>query len=242
MGKLLRGEIYRLTHKRSMYIYFAALIAGYLMVVFVRSGGFDADSVVSDAMTFFYILPALAGGYLFAAIFTDDLNSKNLITLVGYGLSKTTIVLTKFLLGVLCAGVFYALLAGIHCGMYTLLGATPTSVQSGWVFAVALKYFLMTVAFFALSSIVVYAIQRTTFALVTYLLFGFNVITTLITAVSKIAGLNVGGYVVSGLTDKIFLGVVNGNVMIAPLLGYLCYLIIALVLAAVAFTNKEMEF
>ena len=241
MLKLLHGEVYRLARKRSMYIYFAALLVGYCLLIFVRSGGFDAESVVSDA-SYFNFFPALAGGFLFSAIYTDDLNSKNLITLVGYGLSKWKIIVAKFILAVFSSVIFFALLSAIHCGMYAVLGFPPTTRDVGWVCVFALKYLLMTVAFMALSSIVVYGFQRTTFALVAYILLGFSIVYTLVTAIGNVLKLHLGDYLVSGLTDKITLGLISGDFTIAPVLGYAAYLIIAVVLATVALNKKEMEF
>ena len=241
MLNLLHAEGYRLARKRSMYIYLAVLLVGYCLLVFVRSGGYDAESVVADSSNFNFF-PALAGAFLFSAIYTDDLNSKNLITLVGYGLAKWKIVVGKFILSVTSSVVFFALLVGVHCGMYAVLGFAPTSQNLGWVFAFGLKYALMTVLFMALSSIVAYGFQRTTFALVTYILFGFGVVTSLIKVADSVLKLKLADYLASTLTDNITLGIITGDAHAAPVLGYAAYVIVAVVAAALAFTRKEMEF
>ena len=241
MLNLLRAEAYRMVRKRSMYIYFAVLFIGYCLLIFIRSGGYEADSVVSDASNFNFFT-ALAGAFLFSAIYTDDLNSKNLITLVGYGLNKWKIVVAKFILGVVFSMVFFAVLTGIHCGMYAVLGFAPTATMVGWVFAFALKYALMTVVFMSLSSIVAYGFQRTTFALVTYILFGFGIVTSLIKIANSVLKLKLTDYLASTLTDNITLGILTDDAHAAPILGCAAYLIVAVVLAAVAFNRKEMEF
>jgi len=241
MLNLLRSEAYRLARKRSMYIYIVALLLGYALLVFVRSGGFTAESVVSDSSNFNFF-PALAGAFLFSAIYTDDLNSKNLATLVGYGLSKTTIVMAKFITSVVSSVIFFVLLVGVHCAMYAVLGFAPTPRDVGWVFAFGLKYTLMTIVFMALSSIVVYGFQRTTFALVTYILFGFGIVTSLIKVADSVLKLKLADYLVSSLTDNITYGLISGTSALPSVVGYLGYLIVALVLAAVAFNRKEMEF
>jgi len=76
MLRLINGEIYRLLHKKSMYIYFCSLAAGYFLIAFIRSGGLNAQSIVNDAFNFFNFLPAIAGGFLFSTIYTDDLTRK----------------------------------------------------------------------------------------------------------------------------------------------------------------------
>jgi len=242
MLKLLRGELYRLLHKKSAYIYFAALAVAYALVIYVRSGGFTAQSVVDDAVSFFYLLPALVGGFLFAAIYVDDLNSKNLISLVGFGTSKTRIVIAKFILMALLSAVAFALAPLLHSAIYMLLGWAPSA--QGWlmIYAVSLKYFLMTVAFAVLSGIVVYGLQRTTFAVVLYLLLAFNVVSSLLSLALKSFAPGLASYLMAGISDRAMTAVASGGSVVAPVLEYAIYVVIAGALSVLAFHKKEMEF
>ena len=242
MLKLIHGEVYRLFHKKSMYLYFAILLIGYFLVAFVRSGGFDEESVLQDVMTLFNLLPALIGGFLFVAIYTDDLNAKNLITLVGYGLSKAKIVLAKFIIGAVFAAVAFALMPLFHCGVYALLGHAATTDQMTVIFIISLKFFLMTLAFFSFSSIVAYGVQRTTFAIVAYILFAFNIVGSLLVAATKMLSSKIAEYLLTGLTDKVLIGMISGDPVVLPILGCVVYIVVAMVLSVVAFHKKEMEF
>ena len=242
MHKLISGEIYRLLHKKSMYAYFAALAAGYFILAFIRSGGFNGESVVSDAMTMFSLLPALAGGFLFAAIYTDDLNSKNLITLVGYGVKKATVIIAKFLLAALFGAVVYWLVPIYHILVYSLLGQTVTADAAAMVYAVSLKYLLVTLAYSALSGIVAYGLQRATFAIVTYLLLAFGVVGSLLAVALRTFAPGLAEHLVSAITDGILLGVISGARAAMPVLEYIVYLLAGLALSAIAFNHKEMEF
>jgi ABC-type transport system involved in multi-copper enzyme maturation permease subunit len=109
MFDLMRGELYRLAHKKSLFIYFAALTVAYLLLAFIRSGGFTATSAGDDAMSLFGFLPPFIGVILFAGVYTDDLDSRNLIALVGFGLGKVRIVVAKLVVFALLAGVIFAL-------------------------------------------------------------------------------------------------------------------------------------
>ncbi|MCL2882722.1 MAG: hypothetical protein FWF45_07575 [Coriobacteriia bacterium] len=242
MLKLMRGELYRLLHKKSMYIYFGALAVTYALVVYVRSGGFSAQSVVSDAMNFFNFLPALAGGFLFAALYTDDLNSKNLIALVGFGVSKTKIVVTRFILMALLSALVFALVPLFHGMLYTLLGWAPAQVAWTTIYAASLKYFLMTVAFAALAGIVVYGLQRTTFSMVLYILLAFNVVSGLITVVLKTFAPNLSNYLMASISDRIMLAAMGSGSLVTPIVLYVAYVACAGALSVLAFHKKEMEF
>jgi len=242
MFKLIHGEIYRILHKKSMYIYFCALAAGYFIVSFIRSGGFTEGSAASDAMSMFSLLPALAGGFLFAAIFTDDLNSKNLITLVGYGVNKAAIIIAKFILMVISGIIIFGLAPLYHCAVYALLGHAAAAGMLGPIFAVSLKYLLMTLAFSALSGIVVYGLQRATFAIVTYLLLAFGVIGSLISLALHTFAPGLTAYLASGITDRILSGIIRGDSLTAPVIELIVYVLVALALSAAAFFRREMEF
>jgi len=242
MFKLIHAELYRLLRKKSMYAYFGALAAGYLFVAFVRSGGFYEESVVSDALTLFSLLPALAGGFLFAAVYTDDLSSKNLTTLVGGGVSKAIIVIAKFILMSLCSAVVFGLTPLYHFAVYAALGRAPVIGVAAVVYAVALKYYLTSIAFAALSGVVVYGLQRATFAIVTYILLAFGVVSGLLAIVLDTFAPRLKEHLMPGITDRIFLGLAGGGPLSAPSIEYAVYVLIFIALSALAFYRKEMEF
>jgi len=240
--KLFNGEIYRMLHKKSIYIYFGALAAGYFILAFIRSGGFGDESAVTDAMTMFSLLPALAGGYLFSAIYTDDLNSKNLITLVGYGAGKITIIIVKFALIVLFGALVFTIAPLYHMAVYALLGRPAPGGAASVIYSISLKHFLTATAYSALSGIVVYGLQRTTFAIVTYLLLAFGVIGSLVSIALNTFAPGLTGILVSSITDRILYNMANGGPFIMPVAGYIVYIMIGLALSAAVFFKKEMEF
>jgi ABC-type transport system involved in multi-copper enzyme maturation permease subunit len=242
MLKLIQGEIYRVLHKKSMYVYFGVLAIAYILLAFIRSGGFSETAIVKDAITFFSFCPALVGGFLFAAIYSDDLNSKNLITLVGFGIGKTKIVLAKFMLAILFGMVCFGIMPLFHSAVYALFGYTATASQIAMLYAVSLKFLLMTLAYCTLSSIVVYGLQRATFAVVAYILFSFSVISTLLIAVINILGLDFYSHLFSGITDRIMTGLVSGGPLISPVIEYCAFVLMAVAFSALSFSKKEMEF
>ena len=242
MLRLIRSELYRLAHKKSLYVYFGALAVAYLLVIYVRSGGFTAQSITDDAITFFNFLPALAGGFLFAALYTDDLNSKNLITLVGFGMSKAKIVTTKLVLMAVLSALVFALVPLFHCAAYSLLGWPATASDWLVVYAVSLKAFLTTLAFAAVAGIAVYGLQRTTFAMVLYILLSFGVISSLLMVALKSFAPSLADYLMSGISSRITAAVIGGGALTVPAVEYVIYVLLAAGLSIVVFYKKEMEF
>jgi ABC-type transport system involved in multi-copper enzyme maturation permease subunit len=247
MLKLINGEIYRLLHKKSLYIYFLALGAGYFILAFIRSGGFNEQAIVNDAMNFFNFLPALAGGFLFAAIYTDDLSAKNLTTLVGFGVSKTKIVLAKFVLMALFGAVIFILSPLWLFAVHAVLGWTAAAGTLALVFAVSLKYFLTTLGYAILAGIAVYGWQRPTFAMVLYIILAFNIVGGLVRAflanmVGDETAYAISSHLLSGITDRIFAGLIGNVPLAAPCLEYAVYAVVVAALSVLAFHKKEMEF
>lgn len=242
MLNYLFGEIYRLIHKKSMYLYFASLALGYVLLAYIRSGGFSENSIVNDAVNFFFYLPILVGGFLFSAIYTDDLGSKNLISLVGFGLSKVKIIISKLILTTLFSGIIFALAPPLHIVVYGIFGSTAVANVWLMVYAISIKFWLMTVGFSALCGIIVYGLQRTTFAFVTYILLAFGIISGLINTAFNAFAPFLKRFLLSGITDGIMFGITNGSSIVWPIVEYMIYLVIAIVLSVLAFSKKEMEF
>ena len=247
MLRLINGEIYRLLHKRSMYIYFALLAACYALLAFVRSGGFDAGSVVRGANTFFEYLPVLVGGFLFAAVYTDDLNSKNLISLVGFGMGKTKIVIAKFIMMAVFCAVAFGLAPLLLYGVHAALGWTASADAVAAVYTLSFKQCLVSVGFAALSGIAVYGLQRATFAIVAYVLLAFGIVSGLVSWILNSGFVSavfpgLSPHLMAGITGRIYTAATNGEPFILPAIEYLVYVAAAIALSALAFNKKEMEF
>jgi hypothetical protein len=240
MLKLLHGELYRLIHKKSLYLYFGALAIGYFIVSFVRSGEFDAESILGDAGNFLSMLPAFAGGFLFAAIYTDDLHSKNLTALVGFGIGKAKIVAVKLILMALLGAVIFGAAPLWLFATHAILGWTATASTLGMVYAISLQYWLLTIAFAALAGIAVYGLQRATFALVAYIVLAFNLVDNLVSVALRANFVREN--LLSGVAGRILMGVTGGGPLALPMIELAAYVIIAAALSVLAFHKKEMEF
>jgi hypothetical protein len=218
------------------------LAVGYFLLAFIRSAGFTDESVIGHAVFLFSLLPALAGGFLFSAIYTDDLNSKNLITLVGFGINKIKIIIVKVILTALFGAIIFGIVPLFHCMVYAVLGCTVTASVLTMLYALSVKYFLTTLAFAALSGIGVYGLQQTTFAVVLYVLLALNIIGSFIAIALGTFAPSLTSYLMSGITDKILFGITSGSTLILPIIQYSVYVILAIALSVLAFCKKEMEF
>jgi ABC-type transport system involved in multi-copper enzyme maturation permease subunit len=256
MLNYLKAEFYRVFRKRSMYIYFGALAAAYAIVAVAayaiatvtQSYMIEADAILVDAQVAFSLLPVFVGGYLFAGLYTDDLGSKNLSALIGFGLSKAAIVLSKLILTAVFTIVVYGAVPLFMWAVYAALGHAPEAATLSLVFKqYALFSLLLTFAFSALTAIVVYGLQRGTFAMVLFVVLSTG-------SVSNMLGLLLKWHVIAdvfpGLEQHLAYAVAMklagyvaaGEPVLALTAEFLAYCAVATALAVLAFRKKELEF
>ncbi|MDR2044577.1 MAG: hypothetical protein LBQ15_09485 [Clostridium sp.] len=247
MFPYLRGEIYRLLCKKSLYLYFGAFALAYLLLMFIRMGSSGAEQMLTDAETLFGFLPPVIGGYLFAAIYTDDLNARNLATLIGFGMNKAQIILSKLLLMALFGTVMVGLVPLFMYAAYAVLGTPASFAILGEVSVWGLKALMEILAFASLSAAVVYGLQRATFGMVTYLLLALGIVSQLLEALlnwDMVSGLLPGlsRHLMAGILLRTLVGILTGESVLLPASEYVVYVAVTVVLSSLAFHKKELEF
>lgn len=247
MINYLRGEIYRVLHKKSLYIFLGALAVGYVLLALVKLSSSGDDKLMSDVKNLFFLLPVVVGGFLFATLYTDDLSSKNLIALIGFGIGKAKIVFSKLILMGLFSGIIFGVTPLFMSGLYTVLGYPSSATTLAIAYAWALKIFLTTLVFAAISAIIVYGLQRPTFGMVAYLVLTLGVVNQLLTLAFNLKMIrslapNLSDHLASNVLGKITDGILFGEPLAGPVIECLLYLAAAIVVSILAFRKKELEF
>ena len=142
----------------------------------------------------------------------------------------------------LSSAAIFAVAPLLHIAVYSLFGCTIGEGIWLSIYAVSVKFWLMTVGFSALCGVVVYGMQRTTFAFVSYILLTFGIIGSLITTALKTFAPGLIRFLLTGITDGVMAGILKGNSLFIPIVEYAIYVLVAVVLSAVVFNKKEMEF
>ncbi|MDR0249261.1 MAG: hypothetical protein LBI44_06365 [Oscillospiraceae bacterium] len=247
MFSLIRAEVYRLLRKKSMYVYFCSLAAAYALIAFVRSGGFNAESIVGDAVNFLSLLPIVAGGFIFTAVYTDDLASRALPALIGSGMSRGGIVAAKLILAAMLGAFVFGLAPLVPYATHAALGFAASGAVMARIYAAALKFCLVTVGYCALSGAAVYGLQRATAAVVLYILLSLNVVGGLLAvllrnALGEAAATAIASRTLSGITDRLLDALVGSASALPPLVEFTAYTAASVLLSAALFYKKELEF
>jgi hypothetical protein len=169
-----------------------------------------------------------------------------LIALVGFGISKTKIVIAKFILMALAGIIIFYLAPVYHYFVYVVNGCAAKIDVLPDIYIISLKYFLLTLAYAAIAGSAVYGLQKKTFATVLYILLASGIIGGLITAaafiIAKDNASDYTAHLISNITNRILLGINGKDSLIMPVIEYIAYLLIAAGMSILTFRQKEMEF
>lgn len=258
MLNYVSGEFYRLIRKKNMYLWAGIIALGYMALTYIRSSGLENSSMATDILDLSQWFPILIGGYLFISVYIDDLQARNLTTLIGFGLSKTTIIIAKLIVMALFSLVALALFILVIIGTYWVLGfdvttAVPDTIaggQLGLIGAVVVKNLGLILGFSALSSIIAYGFQQPTFATATYFALATGLIGSLFATAFNLDFIKsslphlADNVLLSNISDRLMLGMItpSGDNLVTPIIEIVLFIALATIVAIIVFTRKEVEF
>ena len=241
MSQYMNAEFYRISHKRNLYIFFAVLTILYPLAMFVRAGTMGQGDMPAEAGSMNSILLIFGGGYLFASIFNDDFAAKSVVSLLGYGVKRSTIELTKMTVFVAFNTLMIAVASGLFCLLVSMMGFKVDQAVSTAIFQNGLETILLVTAYGGIASIVGCATQRATATMVTYVLLTVGIVDSFVglflqSMLPQSMGVEFSGYMVLGICNKIVF-----DSSLVALAEYGIYITVFLAIAILAFNKKEIE-
>jgi len=239
MLNYLKADFYRIFNKKSMYITFVSFFVLYCLLVFIQSSSLTAKSIIDQADYVFMFLAILGGGYLFATIYNEDLTAKSLPSIIGFGIKRTTIIISKIIVNIIMTAILFVLgYVALHL-VFRALGFNIDGNSNIAVIKTAVSYLLRLWAYGTIASIVVYGTQKATMSIVAFVLLvtGF---------VGQILFLLLNQFKeMLDLTKFTIIPIVFNLIekpIIVNMLAYLIYVIVFVVLSIIAFRSKDLEF
>ena len=203
MRRLVFTDLFRAQKKKSYVIMMGLVVALIIIVAIIafvwpskaaeESGKAERFQTLNNIVSTF--IPFLVGIPVFQAVFTDDFKSRTMQTAIGRGISRSRLVLSRFLeacmLIVEAMAIFsvVTLIAALAVG--TSVSGTFLLLAHLWVDASLIVAHLSVCMFF------VYASQNTSLGLVFFILFAANVFGLLLKLVDSIPFLNDNGIEIS---------------------------------------------
>lgn len=240
MFDYLKSELYRILIKKDMYVYFGVLLVLYLGLAFIQSSTLTLESVATQGEIVFTLLSLLGGGYLFSVLFNDDLQSKSLSQIIGFGKRRWQIVTVKYLLGAAGTALMFAMGSGLLWLIFNFLGYPFDTATWQVVRNLALMGGIKLFAFLVIASIVAYGTQKSTLSLVAFVLLASNFVTGILSLLLGMAG-SLGELISRFTISGILLDIIGGHTPLGSL-KLLIYVTVFGILALLSFYKKDLEF
>jgi ABC-type transport system involved in multi-copper enzyme maturation permease subunit len=215
-------------------------------MIFSQRGNLSESIFLTLSIQLADILPLAIGGFLFATIYNDDLSARSLSSVIGFGLRKSTIVLSKLIIMIALCAVAVPLTFVANYGLFAFFG-----VDVGGMLNLSAGIFmqagLLAVAYAAVASIVVFGIQKATLAITAYIFIAVGLARQLLGAVlgQEVVVNTVGDltqYLAHSITSGILTSVVTGPFDSLLVVQYVVYVAVAVVISVYVFRKKELEF
>lgn len=253
MINYIKADVYRLFHKKSLYIYYSALAILFLFITYMMSDILTAQNAVDYTAGILRFLPVLFGGFIFAAVYIDDLIAKSLPQILGFGINKTFILFSKIIISTLINILFLLLALLIICMSFMAFGVKIDNIMD-IMLKMLIRPVLLTTVYIAVASIAAFGTQNTAVAIIVYLFFSSGLVDFLLNELLRLeyirmaASTDIRHYflytieaIVYEIDDMIFLPNYY-SFSIIPVIQYIIFLIITLFLSVLAFDKKEIEF
>ena len=241
----IKADLYRITKKKSLYIMMALFTIGFSFVSFNFRTTPDVFPEFIGFIT--QMSPILIGIFIFTIIYTDDLKSHTVQTAIGFGIKRTEIVITKVIEATILLLFFYLYVLVHIFAVNLIFSFNMNSDGFTMIFRYALTYFIQTIAFFAISSVIIFSMQKATLSTVFFVLLGSGFVDQILglvfsfNLIDKLLGF-IKPYFIGNITND-FLMALNGiGDLLVPGLTFAVYIIGSIVIASFLFNKVELEF
>jgi len=242
MINYLKADFYRIFNKTSLYIFFSILLIIFLFLVLIKIMPIKAGSILQNGLIIFEMLLIIGGGFLFTAIYNDDLTSKSLPQLIGFGKKRTLIVVSKLVVNIVISGLVYTGAFIVFYLIINIFGVNVNFETIGELIKIALNSLFRLYAYSIIASIIAYGTQKATISIVSYVILATGFIDQILSLLlgrieGMVDGLFLNKYTILQITDEMV-----SNPSISAIIPYLIALMVFITLSIIAFRKKDLEF
>ncbi|CAM3651630.1 hypothetical protein ERUR111494_05120 [Erysipelothrix urinaevulpis] len=246
---LFKADFYRITHKRSFYYYTLFCTAMFTIIAIMAGGRAMSDGAFADfGIMMITLSPMIIGIFIYTLYFGDDIRYKNAQATLGYGYTRTSLLLYKFIFFVLLtisASAYLFLIIFVNSFIFGKV--LPSQVTNSMVL-ISIMASLKTIIFATLSNIILYKTQQTSASTVVFVMLATSTLNMLLglllgqNFIINVIG-NLTPYLATTLSNTVMNEwMANGIGYSSNLLILLGYILISLTAAVFLFEKKELEF
>ena len=238
MLNFIKADMFRVLKKKSFVVLTAIVFAAYAITLFISlKKDPELIELVSGLLSTAAIL--LIGIPAFIGVFTDDFNSKAMQTIIGFGVSRRRLVLSRYCEYLVILAQAFALISLMALIMVAVSGHVA---DSGALFAQLWKNYLVVAMCVSIAIIIVYGAQNTTFGLVVFIALAADLLSLVLTALSFVPFFSKHNIDPSLILPSNIIREAIDNGKPAFFIAAICYIVVPLVLSIKLFEKKELEF
>lgn len=245
MFNYLKAEFYKQFQSKGMFIYFGILAAIFILYAILRKTLSGSISIF-DFDYFKQMFIFLIGTFVFGTSYTDDINNKTLPSIIGNGLSRNKIWISKFIEIVINSFLFCFLSVVYMVIIFIIFGAEFNNDIARYALQVVVVQSLAIILYAVFGSIGAFFAQKVQPAIIFFLFFScFGQLISLllgINTVVKAVG-HIDNYINPYTVVTNLDGAISGDFSMTT--GVITYLVMTAVLAIVSMwilKKKELEF
>ena len=250
MRNVIKADLFRVQRKKSYIVMIsivsilmigAALVAGFGIFKGDKSENFSV--FMSFATTFNGLMIGIP---VFSAVLSDDFKSRSMQTAIGLGMSRTKMILSRFLeilFIVIEAYIVFTIMTGALGLAFGIKKAVILdTIREMWIGSIQILVYA------AISMIFVYLSQNGSVGMVIYILLCMNIVSLLFNALSQIpvirdSKIDINDFLATGIIGK----VTNAKLAAGTRVGWAavlcgCYIALPLFITTRIFKHKELEF
>lgn len=248
MSNLIKADLYRIFNKKGLYIFSGICSVLFLLMIYmVHYPSFTYLDYLSFIQMLTSFIGLIIGTFVVGLVYNDDLRSKSLQSAIGFGMKRSQIVITKFIVAL----VVYLI---ISLGFLALILSAPYMFaipqMPGILKSLLIMFFgevTRGIIYMALSSVVVFGTQKPTFNTTVYLLLATGTVVNIAGMILNVGFIkntfgNLGQYLPSNALS-IFIAKLTSDVFSTQdFIIVIATIIISLIASIVVFNKKELEF
>ncbi len=239
MRRLIRADLRRILAKPGFYICPVILLALFVYGLFADTVDYDSYYASLD-IQLSYIYPFLVLLPVFTCVYGDELRSGTMIPAIGRGLSRTKIILAKFLDTLILSLGFYLFFLLMDQITFDRFSVVLTKVQILRVFSAFASAWLKILGYCAFSAIFVYLTWNSSVGLVVGLI-SISFSKMILDWLQSHTHLPVYDITLMGQADQARRQFDAGNTWVHHLLFVLLWYAVFLAVSALIFKRKELE-
>lgn len=246
--RYLKGELYRIFHKKSFIVFLTAVVLLiFIAMFFMRNQFAKTTSYFMMGFMLTQMATVVVSAFVFSLVYLDDFKGKTLATTIASGQSRVLTIYIKQSISLLVSFGFYLLIGGLFFVFSHLFAADYSADQTRELLLAALESFVKVIGYQSLAAVFVYWSQNAGVSLTMLLLLGSGFLSSMIGLLLKLPQItravgDLSPYLFTNAVSTAFSGWNNRFFEGTAVITVALYLIVPTILASSVFSKRELSF